>query len=164
MKPADLGRRSLAAIIDCIVVLVLWSFVVDTWGRTAAEIWGPAQGPMTSPAWSAHKYLDVFPAMLFLGGIAVAWIVLEWLTGATLGKWACGLRVVNKNGGRISLWQSVKRNLLRPVDAFPFYLIGFVTAKLNAGRQRLGDLWADTLVVMTAEMRREAAMGGSGHS
>jgi hypothetical protein len=41
----------------------------------------------------------------------------------------------------------LKRNLLRLVDFFPFYLTGFLAAKLTPNHQRLGDLWAQTIVV-----------------
>jgi uncharacterized RDD family membrane protein YckC len=65
-----------------------------------------------------------------------------------MGKWACDLRVTTMNGGSISFSQSLKRNILRLLDFFPFYLTGFVTARLSPSRQRLGDLWAKTIVVV----------------
>jgi uncharacterized RDD family membrane protein YckC len=39
---------------------------------------------------------------------------------------------------------------LRPVDALPFavpYLVGLATASLSPRRQRLGDVFAKTLVI-----------------
>lgn len=55
--------------------------------------------------------------------------------------------------------QSVKRNVLRLVDFFPFYVTGFVIASLTPNRQRLGDLWAKTIVVINEP--RKADAGGS---
>lgn len=72
----------------------------------------------------------------------------EWLwRGQTLGKRLLRLRVVDARGLRLTLPQVVLRNILRVVDGLPlFYLVGGVTAFLNAHGQRLGDLAAGTLV------------------
>jgi uncharacterized RDD family membrane protein YckC len=64
--------------------------------------------------------------------------------------------VTTLRGGSISLGQSLKRNVLRLLDFFPFYLTGFVAAALTPNRQRLGDLWAKTIVV--SRKSRQAAV------
>jgi len=132
MTPAPLGFRALAAILDAIVVFLAAYFIISTWGKAGPE--------------DSHVLTGV-PALLLILGAAAFWILPEWLLGSTMGKWACDLQVTTPNGGRISLGQSLKRNVLRPLDFFPFYLTGFVTAKLTPSRQRLGDLWAKTIVV-----------------
>lgn len=43
-------------------------------------------------------------------------------------------------------WQTVLRNLLRPVDFLLFYVVGVVLLFLTDRRQRLGDLVAGTEV------------------
>lgn len=132
MKASGLWLRSLAAVIDCAVVLSIWYFTIERWG-----IETPGTG----------KVVTGLPAALLMLGTGAYWIVPEWLAGATFRKWSCGLRVVSMNGKKITFSQSVKRNVLRVVDFFPWYLTGFVAAKLTPNHQRLGDLWAKTLVV-----------------
>jgi len=65
--------------------------------------------------------------------------------GATIGKRAFGLRVVNEAGGGIAMGASMTRNFIRGVELLiPFAsLIVF----FNPRFQRLGDLAAGTLVV-----------------
>jgi uncharacterized RDD family membrane protein YckC len=131
-KAASLSIRVLAAILDSAVVSIAWYYIVRTWGDTGPE---------------GDKLLTGTPALLLILATAAFWILPEWLLGATLGKWACDLRVTTSSGGTISFGQSLKRNVLRLLDFFPFYLTGFVTASLTPNRQRLGDLWAKTIVV-----------------
>lgn len=45
--------------------------------------------------------------------------------------------------------------MLRLLDFFPWYLTGFTAAKLTSQHQRLGDLWAKTLVVSCSEAKRQ---------
>ena len=140
-KPASLGIRSVAAILDSVVISVVWYAVIRTWGEV-----DPASGSVLSVSFN-DTTLTGAPALLLLVATAAFWILPEWLLGATLGKWACGLRVATFTGGTISFGQALKRNVLRIVDCFPFYLPGFITAKLTPRRQRLGDLWANTIVI-----------------
>ncbi|MDA7880754.1 RDD family protein [Akkermansiaceae bacterium] len=66
-------------------------------------------------------------------------------SGATLGKKAMGLRVVNEAGGPISMGQSMVRNFVRFFEMIiPF--LG-IMAFFHPRFQRLGDLAAGTLVV-----------------
>jgi uncharacterized RDD family membrane protein YckC len=132
MKAAPLGIRALAAILDSVVVFLTCFLIVETWGEAGPE---------------GSKVLTGIPALLLMLATASFWILPEWLLGSTMGKWACDLRVTTMNGGGISFLQSLKRNVLRLLDLFPFYLTGFVTASLTPNRQRLGDLWAKTIVV-----------------
>jgi uncharacterized RDD family membrane protein YckC len=131
-KPASLGIRVVAAILDSAVVTVAWYYLVETWGNSTLQ---------------GDKALTGTPALLLMLATAAFWILPEWLLGATLGKWVCDLRVTTVRGGSISFAQSLKRNVLRMLDFFPMYLTGFVTAALTPNRQRLGDLWAKTIVV-----------------
>lgn len=131
---------------DSAIVFSLWYFIIERWGIDTSE---------------SGKILTGFPGILLVVGTAAFWIVPEWLVGATFGKWACDLRVVNMMGRRISLAQSLKRNLLRLLDFFPWYLTGFIAAKLSPNRQRLGDLWAKTLVVKGSDIRHQAAVASN---
>ena len=68
--------------------------------------------------------------------------------GQTPGKKLCKLRVIRDSGRQITLFESMTRNLIRVVDAFPsFYAVGIVTMLCNRRNKRLGDFAAGTLVV-----------------
>ena len=75
------------------------------------------------------------------------WVLPEWALGATVGKLVFGLRVIAATRRECTFMQSVKRNLLRLIDAQFFYLVGYLVARFTPNKQRLGDLWAGTLVV-----------------
>lgn len=106
-------------------------------------------------------YLLISMIGAFLGGVGMAFILigfflLEWFfpvvfevySGATPGKKAMGLVVVNDNGTPISLPASLIRNLLRVADFLPLlYGVGLITMLSNRNYQRLGDMVAGTLVV-----------------
>ena len=92
------------------------------------------------------------------GLILLSWFLLDWLypvffeagkRGATPGKRAVGLRVVQATGSPITFGQSVIRNFLRFIDGMPFFTYAFgVTSCLATKRfQRLGDLAAGTVVI-----------------
>ena len=68
--------------------------------------------------------------------------------GATPGKKALGLRVMNSNGTPVGWNGSLIRNLLRFVDSLPgCYLFGCLSVLMSRDFQRLGDLAAGTVVV-----------------
>jgi len=69
--------------------------------------------------------------------------------GATPGKRAMGLRVVDTSGAPISFGQSFIRNMLRFADGMPVFSYGFglLSTLLTKRFQRLGDLLANTVVV-----------------
>ena len=134
---------------------------------------------MAGPMLRAGAYLIDFlirGAVLLVGGIVVsfagiaiggqvaggvmllAWFLMDWLypvlfeagrRGATPGKRALGLRVVQATGSPITLGQAVVRNFLRFIDGMPFFTYCFGLTSCLASRrfQRLGDLAAGTVVI-----------------
>jgi uncharacterized RDD family membrane protein YckC len=141
MKPSGLWRRSLAAVVDASIVFCLSFLIVIKFGTETPE---------------EQYLLSGIPAALMFLGMALFWIIPEWLTGMSFGKWSCDLHVVDMTGKKISLSQSVKRNVLRVVDVQAAYLVGFICARLTPKRQRLGDLWAKTIVVRGSEIQRQS--------
>lgn len=100
---------------------------------------------------------------IFTSGIATAFSVIGWFVvgigygiffewswrGQTLGKKLFRLRVVDVEGMRLQFNQIVARNLLRFVDELPFvYFVGGVACWISPKCQRLGDLAANTVVVL----------------
>ena len=111
------------------------------------------------------KYTALFMIMIVLnllgdfgGGILmVSMFVLLWFynvlfevfnNGATPGKRALGLRVMNTNGTPVDWSGSLIRNLIRFVDMLPgCYAFGCASVLLSKNFQRLGDLAAGTFVI-----------------
>jgi uncharacterized RDD family membrane protein YckC len=74
----------------------------------------------------------------------------EGTKGTTVGKWLVGIKVVKEDLRNVNINDSAIRNVLRIVDAFPFfapYLLGAVVIRRRENRQRVGDLAARTVVI-----------------
>jgi uncharacterized RDD family membrane protein YckC len=89
--------------------------------------------------------------VLFLGIFALEWgypIYFEmYRDGATPGKKALNLQVLDADGTPISWKGSILRNLLRTADFMPFgYAFGIIAMTVTGRFQRLGDLAGDTVV------------------
>ena len=131
--PADLGRRTLAALIDLLVVGAMFFAL-------AATI-----GDISSDGGSFDASLRGGAALLFFAAtLAYYQGVSQALTGRTLGKAVFGLRVVNvADNAPANPGQVVIRTLLRLIDALPLlYLTGFVCAAASKRTARVGDLHA----------------------
>lgn len=85
----------------------------------------------------------------------VAYVVIQGLTGGSLGKLAVGLRVVDAQGRRAGIGKSLLRTIMWIGDAITCGLpiVGGVMLLSTKGHRRLGDMAAGTYVV------RKAAMG-----
>jgi uncharacterized RDD family membrane protein YckC len=96
---------------------------------------------------------------MVVGGLMLlGWFLLDWFypvvfeagkRGATPGKRAMGLKVVQTSGAPISFGQAVVRNFLRFIDGMPLftYVFGLTSVMATRRFQRLGDLAAGTVVV-----------------
>ena len=71
----------------------------------------------------------------------------EAFGGQTLGKKIVGTRVVFDKGAELTTGQALIRTVMRVVDGFAFYLVGFVAVLASSKNQRLGDMAASTRVV-----------------
>lgn len=139
---AGLGPRFGALLIDallfCAIFFPVTRLVKGVWVMSAAD-----------HRW-AHGWFITDPLCLaFLALMVLYFILLEGLVGATLGKWALGLRVVCAEGGKPGLGRSALRNLLRLVDGLPaFNLVGVFLILRSPERARFGDRVAGTRVVL----------------
>ena len=90
-------------------------------------------------------------AIILLSAFLIEWLYPAWFEatrGATPGKRAIGLIVLNDDGTPVRWPAAMTRNLLRAADFLPtMYLAGFVAMVMNRDFKRLGDLAANTLVV-----------------
>jgi uncharacterized RDD family membrane protein YckC len=113
----------------------------------------------------------VLPAMHAFSKISEQWAVaavifivflLNWgyftlfeafWNGRTPGKRVARIRVIQRSGRAIGLFESMARNLVRYVDQIPFfYAVGVIAMFVTRQHQRLGDLAAGTLVVRDREV------------
>lgn len=135
---ARLGDRFIAFVLDSAFLFGLFA-VVDAW---AFMRWGSVDGTeLQLTTASLLVAITLNAALLFLYG----WL-LEAAWGATLGKAIVGIRVVGTSR-RCSFSACAVRNLLRIVDGMGFYLVGIFVAGCSSVRQRLGDIYARTVVI-----------------
>ena len=154
---ADAGMRAAAFLLDLCVIggILIVMTLVAAFGLTAAP-WGPV-----GIIW----LLGFFALRNFY------FIAMELRPrGSTFGKRWMGLRVVARDGGRLTADAVVARNLLREIEIFlplyllgsgigggwPIWLAGFVWSGVflffplfNRDRLRVGDLLAGTWVIRT---------------
>lgn len=138
------ARRLGALLLDTVVYSILATVVNNVYGVTQATSGSPPSG-------------TGFAQYTTVTAVAWPWLVLLWMAyyivpeslfGASLGKMVLGLCVVRVDGRALSVSAIVVRNLLRIVDALPFfYLIGGLAVLMTGYSQRLGDRWAGTTVV-----------------
>ena len=96
--------------------------------------------------------------VLLIIAVFIIWtsyfVLFEWMwNGQTPGKRWLKLRVIREDGRPITFWEAAVRNLLRIFDIqpLPFYSIGLISVFVSARDQRVGDLFAGTVVVRERE-------------
>lgn len=131
------GTRIVAFLIDAIPWALIFVLISALSGQTD-----------TTNGISVNLYGVPFIIYLVLG--ITYYVSMEAVFGGTIGKLLLGVTVVNESGDRITLKQSLIRNMLRFVDAFPYfipYFVGIVAIAVSPTKQRLGDRVAHTYVV-----------------
>ncbi|QOV37947.1 RDD family protein [Streptomyces ferrugineus] len=135
LRPAKLPSRALAVLLDLVVAFI--AYIVVTIGVVAATA-------SLDEAAQAALSIAMFVLLLVGGPIAV-----ETLShGRSLGKLACGLRVVRDDGGPIRFRHALVRGLIGVIEILMTLGVVAVIASLVSARgRRLGDVFAGTLVV-----------------
>ena len=131
-KP-NLLKRFIAGLIDYLLVYGFFFAFVYAFGE-----------PNNEGGYSVTGILSLIPFVFWFLII----VLTEVFLGATLGNALVGLKPqsLTKSNGELSLSQSIKRHLFDPIDMFPFGLIAIITIKNTDRNQRLGDIWAKTIV------------------
>jgi len=129
----NLGKRFFAGLIDHSIICTFFYVFVYSVGH-----------PNDDGGYSVDGILALVPVLFWF----VFTVLLEVLFEATLGNSIMRLKPKSliKNNGELSFSQSLKRHLLDPIDMFMFGLIGVITIKNTDRNQRLGDIWAKTIV------------------
>ncbi|MCB5166343.1 RDD family protein [Streptomyces bambusae] len=135
LQPARLPSRALAVAID---MVVQWTvFVIVSVALLAAT---------ASLDEAARTAVQIALFLLVLVGVP---IVVETLSrGRSLGKLACGLRVVRDDGGPIRFRHALVRGALGVVELLmTLGTVACIASLVSARGRRLGDVFAGTLVV-----------------
>ncbi|HKS21192.1 MAG TPA: RDD family protein [Thermoanaerobaculia bacterium] len=136
VEAADFGIRFVARLVDYLPVILAG-------GLSLAIASAVATGPV--PA-------ENDDSLVIRIGFLVATILYhafsESIGGASLGKRLFGLEVVSEDLRPATLLQGWKRSLAFVVDGFFFGLVGYNAMKKSPIRQRIGDGWAKTRVVL----------------
>ncbi|MET9915243.1 RDD family protein [Streptomyces sp. NPDC006476] len=135
LRPARLPSRALAVLLDLVVAVAVYVALTIALVAATASLDDAAQVAVS---------LGVFVLVLVGAPIAV-----ETLShGRSLGKLACGLRVVRDDGGPIRFRHALVRGGIGVIEILmTFGVIACIASLVSARGRRLGDVFAGTLVV-----------------
>ncbi|MFH9006376.1 RDD family protein [Streptomyces afghaniensis] len=135
LRPARLPSRALAVLLDLVAAMAVYVAVTIAVVVSTASLDDAAQTALS---------IATFVLVLVGGPIAV-----ETLShGRSLGKMACGLRVVRDDGGPIRFRHALVRGLIGVIEILmTFGVVACIASFVSARGRRLGDVFAGTLVV-----------------
>ncbi|MEU5394229.1 RDD family protein [Streptomyces tibetensis] len=135
LRPARLPSRALAVLLDLMAAMAVYVAVTIVLVTSTASLDEAAQTALS---------IASFVLVLVGGPIAV-----ETLShGRSLGKMACGLRVVRDDGGPIRFRHALVRGLIGVIEILmTFGIVACIASFVSARGRRLGDVFAGTLVV-----------------
>ncbi|WP_328925999.1 RDD family protein [Streptomyces sp. NBC_00190] len=135
LRPARVPSRALAIVLDLAVYIA--GYLILSVGLTVAT---------ASLDDAAQAAVGVAGFVLLLVGVPIA---VETLShGRSLGKLACGLRVVRDDGGPIRFRHALVRGAMGVVELImTFGAVACIASLVSARGRRLGDVFAGTLVI-----------------
>lgn len=157
VKLAGIGRRAVARLID--LSLIGLSTALLAWWLTRGLDWLSLIEALNLKV--AHPTVE--SATRIVGALIFWLVVCEGLMvvtqarwGLTVGKWCCGLRVLQPTLRPCGYARSLVRELILYVDACCFWCWtpGIASIAVTDHRQRLGDIIGDTIVVVASTMKQ----------
>lgn len=141
MPLAGIGSRFVALLLDYLIWLAGFVVLVIL---DAVFLPGIRAFSKVSAQWAVAARIFLF----FLLNWGYFTLFEAFWNGQTPGKRLARIRVIQRSGRGIGLFESMARNLIRYVDQIPgVYVVGVITIFATRQHQRLGDLAAGTLVV-----------------
>ena len=137
MTLAKTYKRVIAMVIDFVLLILVFVpvtyLVKGTWIMFGTD----------------HLWIITDPiCILFLGVIVLYFVILERAFGQTLGKRIMRIKIVSLAGdGELTLNQVILRFLLLVLDSFLLGVVGYISIKTSARKQRIGDKLAKTIVM-----------------
>ena len=87
--------------------------------------------------------------------IPVAWfiyfVLIESYYGATFAHQALYLKILTTDRKEIELTHALRRHLMDPIDILFYGIPAIIAIKHSDKHQRLGDMWAKTIVIDTKD-------------
>jgi len=145
---ASIGLRGFALLLDYLLLSAhffpITRLVKGTWMMTSSDhIWNGIFDPI---------------CLVFLIIIIAYFILWEGLASTTPGKAALRLKIVTYDMQPISMKQSLLRFAGRFVDGIGANLTGVIIMLCNPRKQRMGDIWAKTLVVKRSPKKEKTTI------
>ena len=136
-----------------LVALILDTFFIGVISLIAANVYGvtivTSGSPIPNNGLATWTSDTAIPGIWAIAIWLVYYIVCEAMFAATPGKALSGLVAVSADGQRLTLARVAIRNLMRLIDVLPgAYLLGGVFVLTTLRSQRLGDMAAQTTVVL----------------
>ncbi|MCB0978335.1 MAG: RDD family protein [Acidimicrobiales bacterium] len=112
------------------------------------------------PSGKTGEFAGTFYLVLF-GAELLNWVILQGLTGASIGKFVCGVRVVRGSTGKTAnIGWAALRTLLLQIDLMCCGILGIVLMASTKGHRRLGDMASGTFVVKASDVGRPVMVPG----
>lgn len=137
-KP-NLKKRIIATLLDYLLFFLVFYMYVSLFGEEVDESKWQVTGWMTLP-------LFMYWFLYF--------VVVEGVYGATFGHQSVGLKVLQLNRNKIGISHAFKRHLLDCIDIVFYGIPALIAIKNSEKHQRLGDMWAQTIVVDTSDFEQ----------
>jgi uncharacterized RDD family membrane protein YckC len=124
--------RIFATLIDYTIYVIVFCLYVYCFGTKTDTGGSEVEGMRALP-------IFVFWFLYFMG--------TEAINGATPGHDICGLTVVKANGEKITFGDAFKRRIVDCFEIVPYGIPALICINNTPKYQRIGDLWANTVVV-----------------
>ena len=135
----NLKKRIIATLIDYAIISIITYLYIELLGDDTPDGSKEVNGLLTLP-------IFIFWFLYF--------VVIETFYSATLGHQALYLKVVTIDRKVIGFSQALKRRLLDPIDIMIYGIPAIITIKNTDKHQRLGDLWAKTIIIDTKDIEQ----------
>ncbi len=144
---AGLGSRMAAAMVDLTILVVAYALILMAWINFVLD---DRLYSIATSGW-VQGGLIVFTFFVFFGYFIISEMVMK---GQSLGKKMLKLRVIAQNGGPVTFYASLIRNLFRYfLDLFG---VGVLCIFFNPYHKRTGDMAALTIVVAENPVRSDS--------
>jgi len=135
-----LTKRIIATIIDYGLFYMFLLIYIGFFGHDSGDGGQQVSGSMT------------FPIILVW---FIYFVLSEIIFSATLGHQLFELEVRQTDGSKIYFTQAIKRRILDPIDIFMWGIPAIIAIKNTDQNQRLGDLWARTIVMKIRDKKTD---------
>lgn len=146
VKLAPLSKRFIAIVIDGFIVGIFSFAVLFAAGPFAALSDAMASADLEAINQAISQFQsDALPVNLAVSAVYNV-VLMRLFNGQTLGKMVFGMRVIKKNGARISVLDALLRNVLG-YTVSQIFLLGYIWAVTDGENQAWHDKMAGTVVV-----------------